>query len=861
MPEYLPNDAAHGLKRKLRLTLLGMALEALLRAFWPLLSVLMLAGAALFSGLVAWLPARLGAGLLALFGALALATLALGARRLRWPGPGAAVARIDARLPGRPLAALADRQAIGTGDAASRALWQAHRARMAARLGDARAIPPRPDLARRDPYALRLMAAVALIASLIFGAGLPPEGPGVLLPGGRPAPAAFSSSWEGWITPPAHTGKPVLYLADQPDGALSLPHGSRISLRFYGRPGDISLAQSVSGASPPIPAISGEEQGDVPATSFAVERDGVLEITGPGGSRRWQVVALADLPPMIAPAGELVRSLSGDFEQGFTASDDYGVASASAEIRLDLARVSRRYGLAAEPEPREPVLIDLPVARRGERVEFSETMAANLAEHPWAGLPVTLVLSASDDLGQQGRAAPLEITLPSRRFLDPLAMALIEQRRDLLWNRANAPRVARLLRALSNRPEGFFRRDVTYLMLRMIARRLEGETPLNEATRDRVAQDLWDIALSLDETSLDDARERLRQAQERLAEAMRQGASREELAELMDELREAMRDYTRQLAEQARPPEDQAGIDQPDRPDQAPGMELTQQDLEAMMDAIEQAMREGRQAEAMAMLDQLRELMENMQAAELRPGEGGGEGGEAMQGLADSLTRQQGLADEAFRDLQEQANPSAQAGESDRNVGRNGGRGQGRSHDGQGGEGDGKGAEGESAEGGLAGRQQALADRIERQRRNLPGAGTEEGDAAREALRRAERAMRDATEDLAEGDLPGALDRQAEAMEALREGMRRLDRALAETEQNRSGQPGAEGGPGDRASTDPLGRGSNSRGGLTTEAPYLQGPDVYRRAEELMQELRRRAGESQRPEGERDYLRRLLDRF
>ncbi len=831
-----PQKAARRLTRKLALTRWGMGLEALLRAFWPLLTVLMLAGAALFSGLLAWLPAPFGTGLLALFGTLALATLALGARRLRWPGPDAATARIDARLPGRPLAALADRQAIGADDAASRALWQAHRARMAARLGEARAVPPRPDLARRDPYALRLMAAVALLASLIFGAGLPPEGPGALLPGGRPAPVA-AASWEGWITPPAHTGKPVLYLADQPDGALSLPRDSRISLRFYGRAGDISLRQSVGEA----PA-QGETQSDGPATSFTVEHDGLLEITGPGGSRRWQVVALADLPPIIAPAGELTRSLSGDFEQGFAASDDYGVATARAEIRLDLARVSRRYGLAPEPEPRAPIVLDLPVPRRGERAEFSETMAANLAEHPWAGLPVTLVLSASDDLGQQGRAAPLEITLPSRRFLDPLAMALIEQRRDLLWSRANAPRVARLLRALSNRPEGFFRRDVTYLMLRMIARRLEGEAPLGEATRDRVAQDLWNIALSLDETSLDDARERLRQARERLAEAMRQGASREELAELMDELREAMRDYTRQLAEQARPPEDQAGIDQPDQAEQPPGMELTQQDLEAMMDAIEQAMKEGRQAEAMAMLEQLRELMENMQAAEARPGQGGGNGGAAMQGLADSLSQQQGLSDEAFRDLQEQPVPSDRA-------------------DGSGENGDRNESEGEEAGSDLARRQQALADRIERQRQTLPGAGTEGGDAAREALREAERAMRDAARGLAEGDLSGALDRQAEAMEALREGMRQLDRALAETEQGRSGQPGAAGSPGGTVPTDPLGRGPNSRGGLTTEAPYADGPDVYRRAEELMQELRRRAGESQRPEGERDYLRRLLDRF
>jgi len=41
----------------------------------------------------------------------------------------------------------------------------------------------------------------------------------------------------------------------------------------------------------------------------------------------------------------------------------------------------------------------------------------------------------------------------------------------------------------------------------------------------------------------------------------------------------------------------------------------------------------------------------------------------------------------------------------------------------------------------------------------------------------------------------------------------------------------------------------------------LQGEDVYRRAEEILDEIRRRSAEQNRPEFERDYLRRLLDQF
>jgi hypothetical protein len=41
----------------------------------------------------------------------------------------------------------------------------------------------------------------------------------------------------------------------------------------------------------------------------------------------------------------------------------------------------------------------------------------------------------------------------------------------------------------------------------------------------------------------------------------------------------------------------------------------------------------------------------------------------------------------------------------------------------------------------------------------------------------------------------------------------------------------------------------------------LQGEDVYRRARELLDEIRKRSGEGARPDAELDYLRRLLDRF
>ncbi|NNL17425.1 MAG: DUF4175 family protein, partial [Boseongicola sp.] len=284
-------------------------------------------------------------------------------------------------------------------------------------------------------------------------------------------------------------------------------------------------------------------------------------------------------------------------------------------------------------------------------------------------------------------------------------------------------------------------------------------------------------------------------------------------------------------------------------------------------------MEQGRMAEAQELLDQLRQMMENMQVAEGQQGGQQSPGEQAMEGLAETLREQQGLSDQAFRDLQEQYNPNARAGQSSENEGEGGdGEGRGAEHDqpGRQGEGGQQGRGGEpgsqqqqgNGEGSLADRQQALRNELNRQRQNLPGAGTPEGDAARESLGRAGEAMDDAEDALREEDFAGALDSQSQAMEALREGMRELAEQMAEQQQQQGGQQGQQLGQNDpNGSRDPLGREAGENGRIGTDEQLLQGDDVYRRARELLDEIRKRSGEQDRPTEELDYLKRLLERF
>ena len=119
--------------------------------------------------------------------------------------------------------------------------------------------------------------------------------------------------------------------------------------------------------------------------------------------------------------------------------------------------------------------------------------------------------------------------------------------------------------------------------------------------------------------------------------------------------------------------------------------------------------------------------------------------------------------------------------------------------------------------------------------------------------------MEQAEESLRQNDLAEAIDRQAEAMDQLREGMDNLGEALAQAGEGQEGQDGRNAQAAGRDGSDPLGR--NRRGPSATGENLLQNEDVYRRARELLDEIRRRSGDADRSEKERSYLRRLLERF
>jgi hypothetical protein len=133
-------------------------------------------------------------------------------------------------------------------------------------------------------------------------------------------------------------------------------------------------------------------------------------------------------------------------------------------------------------------------------------------------------------------------------------------------------------------------------------------------------------------------------------------------------------------------------------------------------------------------------------------------------------------------------------------------------------------------------------------------------------LGEAEQQMRNSSRALGDGNPRGAVPPQQNALENLRNGMQAMRQQMQQQMQGQQRGRGQGQGrfgfqpPRDR---DPLGRsqGDDGQGALDRGDVEIPSEGQLQRAREILDELRRRAGERDRPELEQEYIRRLLERF
>jgi uncharacterized protein (TIGR02302 family) len=761
---------------------------------------------------------------------------------LRLPSVSDGLRRLD-RSSGethRPATAVADHIAANSQDPVAQALWQAHVERALLSARKIRAGWPVPRMSLRDPMAFRALVSILVVASF-FAAG-----------GERFKRVAAAFDWRGvvapanfridaWITPPVYTGRPPVMLPGLRPGEapqntatapVAVPSGSQLVIRATGKVSfDIirkgGLEDAPAEARAPLPAGTDERR-------LVIKGDGSASVHGVLGSDLvWNFTAIPDRVPTIELTKEPERQARGALRLDYKMDDDYGVIEAKATFALKDEKPSDK--------PRRPLFSapDYPLALPQARTRSGVAQTTHdLTEHPWAGTDVMVTLTARDEAGNEGRSQPRELQLPQRIFVKPLARALIEQRRNLALDAETKPLVLTALDALTIAPERFTPESGIYLGLRSIYHDLE-HAKSDAALREVVAR-LWDMAVQLEDGNVSQAEQALRQTQEALRQALERGASDEEIKKLMEQLRAAMDKFLQALAEEMRKNPQQLA-----RPLDRNTRMLSQQDLKSMLDRLENLARSGNKDAARQLLEQLQSMLENLQMA--RPGANGDDDGDddmmsALDELGDMIRKQQQLRDKTFKQGQDMRR--------DRQRGQPG--------------------QGQNQMGDLRQDQQGLRDRLNKlleqlRQRGLgqPGQQGQQGEGNEMGqLGDAGEAMGRAEGQLGEGDADSAVDSQGRALEAMRKGAQ----GLAQSMQQQGMGPGPNGRPGRgqaraQQDTDPLGRPMRGRDYGDDFTVKVPGEIDAQRARRILEELRKRFGESFRPQLELDYIERLLKDF
>ena len=837
-------DRAPYVDRKIALARLALGFERVWAALhWPLV-ILAFAAAAVIGGLLPLLPVWPRALFLA---AMALAViwslrpLLIVLVRNGWPDRNEAMRRVEEKsgLAHRPVSGRDDKLPVGVNSHFQRVLWEEHRMRQMNGLDKLKAGLPQSSWRDIDPRALRLPAALALIVAILLGPGDLRGNLSQSFAISAPAPRA-QMAVDAWLRPPAYTGKPPILLTSaamterlKTDPELQVPENATLSLRITGAKSpqltfhelfdDNAAAPEVQGFKPLVRSTDGLFQADVTLT-----RPANVKVTDDGkeiGS--WRISLIPDAPPKVEITADPTGDSSGMLSTKWKVSDDYGVTGVTSDIYLADGQDEGVAFTDAGIFEYEPPKLPIHLRSAAPKDEAGESKA-DVAEHPWAGLMVEMTLVARDAAGHTTESAKRTFRLPERQFTNPLARALVEQRRRLILNPEQAGGVAEMLDAIITYPKELIDRSGTEIAIAAVLSHLRAAS--DRADIATVIDDLWQIAVNVEDGVTADAKAALEAARKALDKALQDGAPPERIAELTKKLRQALDRYMQSMAQEA-----QKHPSQQNQAQQPPGKVVTPQDLQKMLDMIDKLSKSGNNEAAQKMLSQLEDILRNLKpGAPQQQGQSGGQEsplGQMLDKLSDLMRKQQKLMDETQR------MPQQGMGED------------GQPNDQQPGQGSQQGT------GNLSDRQQGLSQMLDELMKQFGQGGME----APKSLGQAGKSMNRAEGSLRQGDREQALGQQGEAMSKLREGAQGMAQQLMQQSRGQQDTQGRDGeARGDNV--DPLGRPLPSSG--EEQGPLrdmLPSELAIERARQILEMLRSRAGETDLPKFERDYIDRLLN--
>jgi uncharacterized protein (TIGR02302 family) len=753
----------------------------------------------------------------------------------------------DSGLSHRPLTALEDGLLAGGDDPAAQALWNRHLKQMAAAAGRLRVGLPAPGMAAIEPYGLRVVVVLVLIIGAIAAGDHAGERlwraatPHLAVTPSKPA------AIDVWVTPPAYTGEAPLFLSTpgtpgrsplaEADEPIRIPAGSAVLAQVdtLAHPPRLLIGDTPSAFTP----LGAGERGHGYRAQTEIHGGDRLAIrAGRRTLASWPIDVVPDEVPEVQFTAPPDATTEGLLRVGYQASDDYGVEALTAVIHRDEGDAL----LAGEPDIR----VAMPLAEPGATLIEGRSQH-DLTAHRWAGLEVLIHLEAEDALGQIGVSTPASVVLPERAFAHPVARAVIAQRKRLVADDAQTRNsVASVLRTIGTQPERFTHDVVVSLALAVArSRLLHDHDPRAIAS---VRSILWETALRIDQGTLPAAERVLSEARDRLQDALRAGADGDEIDVLADELQQALDAYLQALAAEL---ERQGMTGLPSMP---MSRMMHGQDLQQIVEMARQLGRSGARDRARDLLAELQRLVDGIRAGF----SAGAQAAEALaeaQGLLSELEelteRQEDLLVASFDALRQHGiDPRGYPSPPPLRPGLEPGPGPERSPQLEG--------DGQSGLAEQAAEQEALGHALD----DLAGRIGALIGAAPAPLGEAHRAMGDASAALRADRAADAVPAQTRAVEKLRAAAEAAARTMAEQLGGAGGMLTIQPGGYPWGSGDPFGRfGSEGLQGLGLGEVEIPDSGQIRHVEEIMRELRRRAGDQERPRLERDYIERLLRRF
>ncbi len=686
----------------------------------------------------------------------------------------------------------------------ARAFWQMHQDQQQEALKRVNSFLPRFGLSLGDTYSLRALIILLLLSGYVTGGAAPFSH----------FRTAFIPSLGGpieqveldiWAVPPDYTAIAPQLIHQLPSNLNAQTENADAGdtiIPLFRLPIGTKLIGRVSGGNDQIPMLlNGEEQfvfQSIESQNYQIEHTDL-------GSGRWtlqkgsEVLAQwdVDIIPDLAP---IVRILTlpnvtdrSALNLVVMAEDDYGITELKGYIsKIDQSEVFE-------------IILPFPTG-----ATYTESKSYHdLTAHPWAGFVVDLWAAGKDITEQEGQSKKVRITLPERNFSNPIARALVHERKQLFSDPdGNRFDVVGALDVIISLPEAITN-DLGAILMVSVARSTllfqSGEKPIAEA-----AELLWQAALKFENGNLTLAEEALREAEKRLMEALNNGASDEEIKQLVEELKQAMNEFLQELAR------NQGNIEQNPNGSET----LQSQDLNDFLDQIDEFARSGAREEARNLLSQLQDILENLQAAGAQQGQSAQIDQKMLDNLEKLMEQQQQLLDQTMRS----SRPNGYL--QDPSVGSN------------------------SEEfGKLAEQQEALRQMLGEMMGDMGLKGKIPG-----ALGKAERAMNAARESLQMGEGGTAQEAQQQALQQLQRGLEGMAQAQG---------MGAAGQIGKNGNTDPLGRSTGDRANRPDPNSGINifGKSNLSTTREVLNELRRRLSDPSRPELEKKYLKRLMERF